>query len=272
MKNSISETIKKKLRSYTEYPLVELNDRINLSSSNQKIPTNVYQTWENNLFGKTHARYINKFRDLNPELSFYLYDKDKRDNYMSKNWKNHTISQIYFNSILGPMKADIFRYCILYELGGYYFDIGKGCKIPLNLLHKSNHEAIITYEDNIFFYPPESHKNFKLLRPFNYILQWGLAFTSKHKFLEILINEICENYKFYKGIKFENPKLAILNFTGPGMYTKVMRKYIENHDMANFNELDVKFNNNGIFKIKGSSFRHYIVPSYTYLKNMKICN
>ena len=153
MKNSISETIKKKLRSFTEYPLVELNDRINISSSNQKIPTNVYQTWENNLFGKTHARYINKFRDLNPELSFYLYDKDKRDNYMSKNWKNHTISQIYFNSILGPMKADIFRYCILYELGGYYFDIGKGCKIPLNLLHKSNHEAIITYEDNIFFYP-----------------------------------------------------------------------------------------------------------------------
>ncbi len=272
MRYSILETIKRKVRLFTERPLVKLEDRINQSSLKQRIPTNVYQTWENNLFGKTHAKYINQFRDLNPELSFYLYDKDKRDNYMKKNWNNHNITEIYFNSLLGPMRADIFRYCILHEFGGYYFDIGKGCKTPLNLLHKSNHEAILTYEDNTFFFPPSSHKNFELLRPFNYILQWGLAFSAKHKFLESLINEICDNYKFYKGIEFKNPKLAILNFTGPGMYTKVMRRYIENHDINTFKELDIKFNNNGIFKLKGSSFRHYVVPSYTYFKNMKICN
>ena len=71
---------------------------------------------------------------------------------------------------------------------------------------------------------------------------------------------------------FQNPKLAILNFTRPGMYTKVMRKYISKNDISDFAELDVKFNNNGIFKIKGSSVRHYTVPSYTYVKNLKICN
>ena len=272
MSNKSLELIKKKIRSFTEYPLVRLEDRIKKYSIKQRIPTNVYQTWENNLFGKTHSKSINKFRDLNPDLSFYLYDKNKRDDYMRENWKNHMISKIYFNSTLGPMKADLFRYCILYDYGGYYFDIAKGCKVQLTSLHNNNHEAIITYEDNVCFYPPISNKNFELLRPFNYVLQWGLAFEAKHKFLEILIDDICSNYKYYKDIEFENPKLAILNFTGPGMYTKVMRKYIEDYNIGSFKELDVKFNNNGIFRLKGSNFRHYTIPSYTYLRNLKICN
>ena len=101
-------------------------------------------------------------------------------------------------------------------------------------------------------------------------MQWGLAFSSKNLFLESLINNICSDYKYYKDKVFENPKVAILNFTGPGMYTKVMRNYISNNDIFDMSELDIKFNNNGIFKLKGSSVRHYIVPSYTYKKNSKI--
>ena len=103
-------------------------------------------------------------------------------------------------------------------------------------------------------------------------MQWGLAFSSKNLFLESLINNICSDYKYYRDKVFENPKVAILNFTGPGMYTKVMRKYIEDYDIGSFKELDVKFNNNGIFRLKGSNFRHYTIPSYTYLRNLKICN
>ena len=137
------------------------------------------------------------------------------------------------------MKADIFRYCILYELGGYYFDIAKGCKCPLNQLHDSNHIGVLTYEDTICYYPPNDPKLFSLIRPFN---------------------NICSDYKLYKDKVFNSPKTAILNFTGPGMYTKVMRNFILKNDISNMSELDIKFNNNGIFKLKGSSVRHYIVP------------
>ena len=89
--------------------------------------------------------------------------------------------------------------------------------------------------------------------------------------MEILIEKIIDNYSFYKNKKFSNPKLAILNFTGPGLYTKVVRNYIENYGLNNISQLDVKFNNNGIFKLKGSSFRYNLMPSYTYLENEFIC-
>jgi len=271
MKQSLSYNIRKLIRGYTEYPLVEIKDRISNQPSKNKIPSTVFQTWETRFLGKTHSKSIKNFRDINPSLSFYLYDKEQRDDYMQSQWGKEDISKIYFNSIFGAMKADIFRYCILHDRGGYYFDIAKGCICPLNQLHKENDKGVITYEDNVCFYPPSNSNNFKIKRPFNYFLQWGLAFSSKHLFLEKLINEICSNYLNYKDKSFQNPKLAILNFTGPGMYTKVMREFISKYDISDFSELDVKFNNNGIFKLKGSSVRHYVVPSYTYTKNTKIC-
>ena len=84
-------------------------------------------------------------------------------------------------------------------------------------------------------------------------------------------NPFKHSAKFYKNINFDNPKLAILNFTGPGIYTKVMRKFLSVNPDHSFNELDVKFNNYGVFKLKGSSIRHYVVPSYSYKFNCKIC-
>ena len=52
--------------------------------------------------------------------------------YMENNWKNNEIYEVFKNSLIGPLKTDIFRYCILFDKGGYYFDISRSCKIPLN--------------------------------------------------------------------------------------------------------------------------------------------
>ena len=272
MNDNILYKLKKNLRSITEFPLVKIEDIIQPNSNLTKIPNIVYQTWETRFVGKTHAKSIAVFREKNPSFSFYLYDKEKRDNYINSNWGNHKISEIYFKSLFGPMKADIFRYCILYDLGGYYFDIAKACNTPLIQLHGQDHDGLITYEENECFYPPGHKELFKLKRPFNYFLQWGLAFKAKHPFLDELLNEILIDYDSYKDKVFDNPKLAILNFTGPGMYTKVMRNFLIKNPNHNFSELDIKFNHQGIFKLDGSSVRHYLVPSYTYKTNSKICS
>ena len=63
------------IKKITEYPLVELNDQTLEQNINQTIPPIVYQTWENNYFGKTHYKEIMKFRKINSNLSFRLFDK-----------------------------------------------------------------------------------------------------------------------------------------------------------------------------------------------------
>ena len=123
MHKNIFYKVNKNIRKLTEFPLVKIEDRIVINSKDSLIPNNVYQTWETRYLGKTHAKSLIDFRNTNPSMSFYLYDKDKRDNYLKKNWSGHPIYNVYSNSLFGPMKADIFRYCILYDLGGYYFDL-----------------------------------------------------------------------------------------------------------------------------------------------------
>ena len=66
------------IKKLTEYPLIELNDQIRENNPNFNIPSVVYQTWETNLFGKTHFKEIIKFRNINQDLSFILFDKKKK--------------------------------------------------------------------------------------------------------------------------------------------------------------------------------------------------
>ena len=44
------------------------------------------------------------------------------------------------------------------------------------------------------------------------------------------------------------------------MYTKVMRDYISNNDIFDMSELDIKFNNNGIFKLNYDPLRLWSSP------------
>ena len=130
---------------------------------------------------------------------------------------------------------------------------------------------IISYEDTECYIPPKGEVLYSLKRPFNHFLQWGLAVEKNHKFIEILIEQIEEHYPYFRNKKFENPKLAILNFTGPGAYTKAMRYFINKYGLNGISELDIKFNFNGIFKLKGSQFRYQKIESYTYDKDKIIC-
>lgn len=62
------------LKRITEYPLQPLNDKLNNSDTSiYTIPKNVYQTWENNLFGKTHFKELVKFRNLNSNYNFFIF-------------------------------------------------------------------------------------------------------------------------------------------------------------------------------------------------------
>jgi hypothetical protein len=65
------------IKKFFEYPLQRLDDQIEKIQDDYLIPPIVYQTWENNLFGKTHYKQILKFRKNNHDLTFLLFDKKK---------------------------------------------------------------------------------------------------------------------------------------------------------------------------------------------------
>jgi len=258
------------LKRLTEYPLVQLNDYLIVSNSKCKIPKIVYQTWENRFFGKTHYKELIKFRNLNKNYSFLLFDKLKRDSYMQEHWGKHEIFKVYQMSKFGQMKADIFRYCILFERGGYYFDISKGYSESLDNLSSPNTEAIISYEPVECIIPPNK-KLFQILKyPHKNILQWGLAFSKNHPILEMVINAIVNDYHFYIDKIFDIPKTGVLSLTATGQFTKIVREYIQENGTENLIQAGVYFNQKGIFSMKGSRVRHHLIKEYADERNKSI--
>ena len=259
------------LRYWRELPLKELADRpATRPAPVGKIPPVVIQTWEDRRFGKNHVLEMARFRDLNPELSFELWDRGQRESYLREKWGAHPIFEIYHRSLFGPMKADIFRYCLMADRGGYYFDISKGCTVPLRSLHGPETEALITFEPHPSPVPCPPAVAPHLRHPDKLALQWGFGFAPGHPIPSRTIANICAEYPRYRGKVFAFPKDAIRELTGPIMFTRSLHDAYERGPLPNVVQAGVDFDGHGIFALKGSKVRYMTAPAYTKAKDQPI--
>jgi len=244
----------RRLRPAQPPTLVDIPDQTAGPGREQKIPRVVYQTAETRLTHPTHAKSIHEFRALNPDLSFHVFDKEKRDQYMAEHWSHHDIHKIYQRAIFGQMKADIFRYCIIYDKGGYYIDYNKGATTPLTQLHEPHSEGVVSYETHVeLLFPPPDVAN-SLSQPTNLVMQWFFAFRPKHPLLAIAISNIVDIEPFFRDVVFHRPKSALLAMTGPGLFTSVFRCYVAEHGTAGIHEAGVDLQGTGLFRLRGSKF------------------
>ena len=253
-----------------EFPLVELVDSSSTNFRTQRIPLICYQTWTNEFLGRTHHSEVTKFREINKDLSWKLFIDSEMTEYMKENWGHHPIYEIYDKAIFGPMKADIFRYCILFDRGGYYFDISKGCNIPITSLHEPSATALISYEKNECLIPPGSEFSLVSTEPTKVVLQWGFGFVAQHGILGRAIQLIVENHGNYSGRIFSSPKDAILAFTGPGLFTRAVRETLSLFKKGEIQEAGIDFKSGGIPALPGANIRYFTTPHYTQFTDSPI--
>ena len=248
---------------------VKMEDQVVQSSRLQAIPPIVYQTWETKDFGRKHAQAISRFRRLNGDLNFYLFDKSLRDSYMKTFWGERLISEMYFRSLFGALKADIFRYCLIQERGGYYFDISKGLDTRITALHQAEATGIISYENN-----PFQSQSFPgaLSHPSNLAVQWGFGFSPSSRLLELHIRRIEANFENYLGRIFPKPKQAILELSGPVAFTQSLHEFasMNTDDFEKIQQLGIDFDGHGIFSLPGSGSRYLRSPGYADSENQPI--
>ena len=86
------------------------------------IPLNIFQTWHTKNLPYNMAKNVDLIKYNNPAFSYKLYDDDDCYNFIKENFDETVLNA--FNSLIpGAYKADLWRYCILYKLGGIYLDI-----------------------------------------------------------------------------------------------------------------------------------------------------
>ena len=192
------------------------------------------------------------------------------DDYMLKHWGNHPIYEIFERAIFGPMKADIFRYCILFERGGYYFDIAKGCKQQITTLHEHDAQAMISFGTNDEILRPTERVAALMQHPDKRLLQWAFGFAPQHPIMKRMIDGIVAAFPFFVERKFENPKNAILMLTGPGMFNRSVREILAENGGAGIAQCGLDFFGNGVFELPGSRMRYATIPGYASLRDARI--
>jgi len=91
-------------------------------SKPQVIPKHIYQVWHDIDYMPLCVRQsIETLKQQNPEFEHHLYDEPKCREYIRTNFSKQILNA--FDKVVPhALKADLWRYCIIYKNGGIYVD------------------------------------------------------------------------------------------------------------------------------------------------------
>jgi mannosyltransferase OCH1-like enzyme len=229
--NIIKDNIRKKIiiqqKNKTTYPLKKFYQTI--------IPLNIFQTWHTKNLPPLMKKNVDYIKEQNPAFKHHLFDDDDCENFIKNNYGANILNA--FNRLNpGAYKADLWRYCVLYKLGGIYLDIKYHPVNEFKFINLTENEHWVLDMDKEGIY-----NALMICKPGNPILLKA-------------INQIVENIKtnFYGKNALEP--------TGPRLLGKYFSKTEkDNFDMThdyidNFNNRFIYYNNHVIFK----SYNGYI--------------
>jgi len=236
------------------------------------IPNVVWQTWNSPALGRTHARYIERFRRMNRGWSFVLLDDAGCDHYMARHYAGHPILEIYRSARIGPLKSDIWRYAVLLREGGVYCDINKMLDAPLDELIAPTDHALIAAEDTPLLQPvswqreplPDAARE-RLQYPDLNRLNWCLAFEPGHPFLARALDRIVATAPAVRGRRFDDVKAAVVDYSGPRMFTRAVADAIVQEPTVRFTQAGLNFHGFGDQNIRYSWVRYLRRHSYRHL-------
>lgn len=231
------------------------------------IESNFFQTWKDEFFDPETYTRLKNFRDGNLDFDFHFFDDNKMANYMKNIWAHHPISDIFFKTQFGAAKADIWRYCILYDMGGIYLDIDAALNFRLSSIPTGLNELIsfesnsilrnisFDFKEDIWFLENfDSVRNF-LIHPENLVLNWCMIFKSKHPVLKTCIDLICLNADNFRGKRFPNMLNAVIHFTGPHVLTKAIWIYAIEQGIP-ISQLGIDFDGLGLYKSNSGNAKY----------------
>ena len=205
------------------------------------IPKIIHQTSKS----KNHKflNFSDNWKKINKGWEYRFYDDYDVENFfvLHENNINNDFSKLqnFLSECSIIEKIDIFRYLLMYYIGGIYCDIDTNCFKNFDNVCK-NQDCILGIES----YITHEKKN-KLNYKFNYTLGNAILISKKkHPFFKKLILNII-NKKYITNIHSEYSEYVVQT-TGPGVLTKTIQDQIYSPITNNWNIRNFNYENNTI--------------------------
>lgn len=179
----------------------------------ENVPMAIYQSWVSNRVPLKMKECMQNLMKSNPEFDHYLYSHERCLKFIKENYL-HDVVEAYKSLKPGAYKSDLWRYCILYKLGGVYLDVKFYTTKSLASIIKTHPEVFIkdtvaegTNDDVIRCKHGPGIYNGLLISPPN------------NPIFKECIDDIV---KICRARDYKNSSLSI---TGPCLIGKVVKKY-----------------------------------------------
>lgn len=173
------------------------------------IPKIIFQTWiskeQNDSIDVLRRTWIEK----NSDFEYVYFDDDDILDFLALHF-DERVNKCYNRIVNGSLKADFFRYCVLYINGGLYIDIDISCE--KSLIEHLNF-------DEIHFVTATDHCK---VQSSDRIYQGFLGGEVKCPVFNTMIEHICtciEQNRF---------KSNLFDLSGPVIFSKKLKEYMNN--------------------------------------------
>jgi mannosyltransferase OCH1-like enzyme len=246
LENIHGKLIYNKLKFNPNYEYENINGnfytRYNLKDVNLEIPKKIYQTHKSFEYimskFETKASYFSWKN--NKDFEYYFFDNNDCEKFIKENF-DENVYKAYIKLPLNVMKADLWRYCVIYINGGIYADM----------------DAICLDNPNIFL-----KKSLLVLAPENdvHLCNWTFAAPPLSPILKTIIDEsvnIILNTEDFRSLG----ESFIHIVTGPDVYTKGIEKYLRNLDLVTYENKKYyeNYNDNLLYVFKYYDFHNNII-------------
>ena len=202
------------------------------------IPKIIHQTWKSRDLPDNYKNYSNSWKDKHPDWEYCFYDDIDCENFVKEFFPQFL--EIY-NSMEKPvMKADMFRYLVVYKYGGVYADIDTLCLKSLNDLLDDSQMIVgidLDFNNKLLRFSP-MYKYYKKNNINKQYAQYIFMSTIKNPILLEVVENISQNNLD------SNQHINVFLKTGPGIFTKIVDKYVKKKypikvlDIKAFNGVD----------------------------------
>ena len=116
-------------------------------SYNSVIPLNIFQTWHIKRLPPYMLKCAKNIKRMNPQFQYHLFDNKDCYYFIKANFPEE-VANAYSSLIPKAYKSDLWRYCVLYKLGGIYLDIKYKCTNNFNFMALTEQEYFVKDFDN----------------------------------------------------------------------------------------------------------------------------
>lgn len=205
--------------------------RLDRNRSTGPIPQILHQTYFTKKLPEPLRDSVDELRARNPGWDYRLWDDDDIDRFIAEEYGEAVLAR--YRRIApgyGAARADLFRYLLVYRLGGVYLDIKSTADRPFDeVLGADDHFVIVQWDNR----PGTSravwgrHPDLRHIDGGEFV-QWFIAASPGHPLLRAAIEEVLfaiDSYNPYR----TGVGLNVVRVTGPIVYTLAIAPLLDRY-------------------------------------------